>query len=143
MFDALRSGFDDATSRFRFWRLRTKGRFARYLRAWHYATQSISSDDAQHIMVECRDAAGWYPLLVLSVEETLEQARECFMDHPDLPRIIADGCARVGDKWESYGDELYEARRWAIHAAEEYAADEGITLVHRDGPAEGDLKSEG
>ena len=84
-----------------FWRLRTKGRFARYLRAWHYATQSITCDDAQHMMIECRDAAGWYPLLVLSVDDTLEQARECFMDHPDLPRIIADGCARVGDKWES------------------------------------------
>jgi hypothetical protein len=81
------------------------------------------------MMLDCRYPAGWYPLLVLTVEDTLEQAREDFSDHPDLPRLIADGCARVADKWESYNNELWEARRWAISLAKEYAADEGITLT--------------
>jgi hypothetical protein len=49
--------------------------------------------------------------------------------HPDLPRLIADGCARVGDKWEPYYGELLEARCWAINLAKNYAADEGITFV--------------
>lgn len=79
-------------------------------------------------MLDCRYPAGWHPLLVLTVEDTLEQAREDLADHPDLPRLIADGCARVGDKWESYNDELWEARRWAINLARRYAADEGIAL---------------
>ncbi len=74
----------------------------------------------------------WHPLLVLTVEDTLEQAREAVADHPDLPRLIADGCARVSDKWKSYNDELWEARRWAIGLAKEYAADEGIALVALD-----------
>jgi len=86
-------------------------------------------------MLDCHYPAGWHPLLVLTVEDTIEQARAIFADHPDLPRLIADGCARVGDKWEAYGDELYEARRWAIDVAEGYAADEGITLVRIDGEA--------
>ncbi len=42
---------------------------------------------------------------------------------------------------ESYGDELYESRRWAIDAAKDYATDEGIALVPRDADLE--LQSEG
>ncbi len=83
-------------------------------------------------MLDCRHPAGWHPLLVLTVEDTLEQAREEIADHPDLPRLVGDGCARVADKWESYNDELWEARRWAINLAKSYAADEGITLVSPD-----------
>ena len=33
------------------------------------------------------------------------------------------------------GDELYEARRWAIDVAEGYAADEGIMLTRLDDEA--------
>jgi hypothetical protein len=76
--------------------------------------------------------ASWHPLLLLTVEDTLEQAREEFADHPELPRLIADACFRVGDKWEPYGDELWEARRWAINVALRYAADEGIALARLD-----------
>jgi hypothetical protein len=72
---------------------------------------------------------GWHSLLTLTVEDTLEQALETFADHPDLRRLIEAGCSRVGRKWESCGDELYEARRWVVDIAEGYAIDEGITLV--------------
>ena len=51
------------------------------------------------VMLDCRHPAGWHPLLVLTVEDTLAQAREEIADHPDLPRLVADGCARVADKW--------------------------------------------
>jgi hypothetical protein len=84
------------------------------------------------VLIDCHDPAGWHSLLTLTVEDTLEQAREIFADHPELRRLIEDGCSRVARKWESYGDELYEARRWAIELAEGYAADEGITLVRVD-----------
>ena len=107
-------------------------RLAQWRRAWRYAIDGLSPDDAQRMMLDCRDAAGWHPLLVLTVEDTLEQAREDIADHPELPRLLADGCARVADKWESYNDELWEARRWAIGLAKEYAADEGITLTALD-----------
>jgi hypothetical protein len=107
-------------------------RLAQWRRAWRYAIDGLSPDDAQRMMLDCRGSAGWHPLLVLTVEDTLEQAREELADHPELPRLLADGCARVGDKWESYNDELWEARRWAIGLAKEYAADEGITLTALD-----------
>jgi hypothetical protein len=123
-------------STFRWWvrdrRYRAGYRLAQWRRAWRYAIDGLSPNDAQRMMLDCRGPAGWHPLLVLTVEDTLEQAREELADHPELPRLIADGCARVGDKWESYNDELWEARRWAIGLAREYAADEGITLTALD-----------
>jgi hypothetical protein len=106
-----------------------KDRAQRLWRAWRYFTGQLSADDAQTVMLDCERPAGWHPLLILTVDEALEQAREIFADRPDLRRLIADGCARVGHKWESYNDELYEARRWAIELAQEYAAGEGLPLV--------------
>jgi hypothetical protein len=123
-------------SGFRSWardrRYRAGYRLAQWRRAWRYAIGRLSTDDAQRLILDCRCPAGWHPLLVLTVEDTLEQAREELADHPALPRLLADGCARVGDKWESYNDELWEARRWAISLAREYAADEGIMLTALD-----------
>lgn len=107
-------------------------RIARWRRAFCYLAGRLSADDAQSIFLDCRYPAGWHPLLILSVDDTLEQALKTFADHPELARLVADGCARVGQKWESYGDELYEAHRWAIDVAEGYALDEGISLPRRE-----------
>ena len=132
MFDIVRRIRSTLPSWVRDQNYRFHTRLAQWRRAWRYAIDRLSVDDAQRMMLACRDPAGWYPLLVLTVEDTLEQAREDFSDHPDLPRLIADGCARVADKWESYNDELWEARRWAIGLAKDYAADEGIAVVALD-----------
>jgi len=83
-------------------------------------------------MLDCRDAAGWQPLLILTVEDTLKQARETYADHPALPLLIATACSRVGSKWEEYGDAIFEARRWAIEVAEGYAQQSNIALVRWD-----------
>lgn len=113
-------------------RYRVGYRLEQWRRAWRYAAGRLSADDAQRVMLDCRCPAGWHPLLVLTVEDTLEQALEEIADHPDLPRLIAAGCARVRVKWESNDDQLWEARRWAIDLAKEYAAHEGIALVALD-----------
>ncbi len=132
MSDLAQRSYRTLVSRIGLWRYRAKARLERLSRAWRYFIGHLSADDAQRIMLDCRYPAGWHPLLVLTVEDTLEQAHETFADHPELPRLIADGCARVGDKWDSYNDELYEARRWAIDLAEEYAAAENIALARLD-----------
>jgi hypothetical protein len=120
--------------RHRFWRVRFRSqhRFARYRRAFHYAFDRLSADDAQQLFIDCEYPAGWFTLLTLTVEDTLEQALQVYQEHPDLRRLIADGCERVHKKWEDHSDALYYARGWAIELAEGYAADEGITLVRCD-----------
>lgn len=132
MFDVIRHRTAAVTSWARRQCYRNSIRLSRWARAWRYAVERLSADDAQRVMLDCRYPAGWHPLLVLTVEDTLEQAHEELADHPDLARLIADGCARVEDKWQSYNDELWEARRWAIDLAKSYAADEGIPLVPLD-----------
>jgi len=129
MFDVIRHRTAAATSWARRQHYSNSIRLSRWARAWRYAVERLSADDAQRVMLDCRYPAGWHPLLVLTVEDALEQAREEIADHPDLPRLVADGCARVGDKWEPYCGELLEARCWAINLAKNYALDEGITFV--------------
>jgi hypothetical protein len=129
MFDFIKRPYNAVVSWLDLYRYRANNRARRLYRAWCYFTDRLSADDALTVMLDCRYAAGWHPLLTLTVSGTLDKARETFADHPELPRLIADGCARVGEKWESYNDDLYDARRWAIELAEEYAAQEGITFV--------------
>jgi hypothetical protein len=129
MFDVIRCRTPAVASWVRSHGYRCGVSLGRWTRAWRYAAGRLSADEAQRLMLDCRYPAGWHPLLVLTVEDALEQAREEIADHPDLPRLVADGCARVGDKWEPYCGELLEARCWAINLAKNYAADEGITFV--------------
>jgi len=138
MFDLVARLRRNLVSRARRLRNRCRTRLAHILRAWGYVVGRLSTDDARRIILDCRGSTGWHPLLILKVEDTLEQAREEFVDHPVLPRLIADACFHVGDGWASSGDELWEARRWAINVALRYAADEGIALVRLEDAHEPD-----
>jgi hypothetical protein len=114
-------------ARLHLFRLRKK--WQRLRRAFLYAAGRLSKDDAQDIMLDCRGAAGWHPLTILSVEDTLARAREIFADHPALPELIAWACARVEQKWSGCGDDLWEAQKWAIELAQDYARQLNIALV--------------
>lgn len=116
----------------------SKPRLDHLARAWGYFTGHLTAGDAQTIMLDCRRAAGWYPLLILCDDNVLEEARTVYADHPELPRLIADGCARVEQKWQLHNDELDMACRWAIDLAKEYATAEGIKLTRLDEKADAD-----
>lgn len=115
--------------RFSFWKYRAHERAKRLHRACRYMAGTMSQDDAQWMIMDCESAAGWYPLMILSVDDVLERAREVFVDHPALHEFVTEGCVRVRRKWECYGDELEAAIDWAIESAQEYAASEGITFA--------------
>jgi len=137
MFDRIKQSLNAATSRLSRVRYSTAASLMRLARAWGYFTGRLGADDAQTVMLDCRDPAGWYPLLILTVEDTLQEARERFADHSELPRLIADGCAHVAYKWEPVNDEPYTAHEWAINLAESYATEEDIKLVPLDEDARG------
>jgi len=136
VFDRLKAACPRVADRIAHRWFRARYRLARLSRAWAYLRDHLDADAAQRVMLDCEYSAGWHPLLVLTVEDTLEQAHEIFADHPDLPRLINDGCARVASKWESYDDELYGARRCAIDLAADYAVAEGVVLTRLE--ADGD-----
>lgn len=97
-------------------------------RAWRYAMGTLTEDAAQTIIVDCERVAGWHALLTLTVDDTMELARETWADHPELRRFIAAGCAYVGHKWGCDSNDLHQARLWAIELAESYAAQEGVVF---------------
>lgn len=110
------------------WRLAWQARIYRVLRAVRYASGRLSADDAQTIVCDCEPVAGWFPLLTLTADATLDQALEEYAEHPELRRLVREACSYVGHRWESYGDELQEARSWAMEKVREYAALEHIEL---------------
>lgn len=125
------SGLQRLTDAIMYNRWRFRERWRRITRAWRYARQRLTTDDAQVMMLDCRAPSGWYPLIVLTVDDALQQAYTEFDDHPELPRLIAAGCARVSTKWEDFSYTLDEAPRWAIELAKTYAAQEDIVLTPR------------
>lgn len=111
---------------------RYRERLRRLRRGLAYACGRLTADDAQTLMLECRSRAGWYPLLILSAEDALEDAQQTFVYHPELPRLIFEACATVEAKWTSFGDELANAREWAIRLAERYAREDGLILTRQE-----------
>lgn len=104
----------------------------RLCRAIAYALGRLTAEDAQTLMLECRQAAGWHPLLVLSAADTLEDAHETYVYHPELPRLVTEACFDVEHKWTSFGDDLANAREWALRVAERHAREEGLSLTRLD-----------
>lgn len=114
----------------RWWRVQRTA--SRVVRAWRYATDRMSEDDAQRITSDCRYLAGWHPLELLSVRSLLEVLAEKYEDHPELERLARDACDRVGDKWNGSGDDASAAEDWASDLVAQYASQDGIVLKLRE-----------
>jgi hypothetical protein len=93
-----------------------------------YTFGRLTPDQAHELRYQCQLISGCFPLETIDTESTLEAFRECYGDHPELPRLVRDACTRVGDKWYSSGDLASAAQDWAFDLVREYAQDEGITL---------------
>lgn len=119
-------------NRFGLWRYRLCSMLSRVRRAVLYGLGRLSADEAQQVLLDCYRPAGWHPLLTLTVDDTLDEARARFGDHPELRRLIADACERVAYKWENRGDHLCFARAWAVDLAQSFARDEDIALAGRE-----------
>lgn len=124
--------------RVRLWRLRVRSLLQRLRRGRLYGLGRLSKEDAQLIFIDCQRLAGWHPLLILSDDDVLEELDEAFEHDPSLADLVSAACARVSYKWESVGDELYEARRWARNLVEDYARDNDIALRSRESNSDQD-----
>ena len=112
------------------YRYRIANRLHLLRRALAYATGQLSADDAQDIILDCRDAAGWYPLMILTCQNVMDDAIDEYGDPARaLENYLPAACAQVARKWECYGDEYANACSWALDTAKEYAAQDGLHLV--------------
>lgn len=112
---------------FQAWKLRQRAK--RMRRALRYLTGRLTADEAQTIIVECQDVAGWYALELLCVDDVLNQARERWGEDPVLAELVADACSRVNAKWTGTGESVGAAEDWAFQLVQSYAAERGIDLV--------------
>ncbi len=114
---------------------RLRFRYARLRRAFAYATGRLSSDQAQTILIECRDYAGWYSLNTLCVDDLLDHAVSLYGDSAHLLKPYLDAaCERTARKWDC-GDELNIALHCALDCALEHAWDDGVRLDETDDTA--------
>jgi hypothetical protein len=119
------------------WAFRWECRLQRWRRAWRYATDILTPDDASWIRHHCQDVEGLWPLEGIDAEGVLREAPERWHDHPALERFAYDAAERIANKWTSSGDISYEARGCAVDLIAHYARTQGIELVERDNePAE-------
>jgi hypothetical protein len=106
--------------------------YQRLHRAFAYASGRLSPGEAQTILIECQDYAGWYPLNTLCVEDLLSHAACLHGDNAQLlTPYLRDACERVSRKWDS-GDDLNIAFDLALETAAGYAAHDGVTLEDED-----------
>lgn len=105
---------------------------------WRFTIGCLSKSEAESLIWSLEEVAGRFPLLVLTCEDTLIEAHYLFHPHPALPALVDQACARVGRKWESYNDDLFNARAWALELVSEYAAQDGVHLLRRDDPEPAD-----
>ncbi len=103
----------------------------RWRRAWAYARNRMTQDDASWIAYECDIAAGSFTLVSIETDDVLDLARDRWGDVPEL-RALADAATRrVWNKWSSSGDERNAAIDWAIDLIAEYAREDGIELIEQ------------
>ena len=107
-------------------------RARRLRRAAAYAFGNLTPEAAQLVMLDCRLAAGWHPLIVLATEDALEEAYQTYVYHPQIESLVAAACATVEYKYEPSGDTLYHARGWAIDLIARYAAEDDVKLTPLD-----------
>jgi hypothetical protein len=109
-------------------RYRLHLRFRRWRHALAYATSRLSSGEAQTILIECQDYAGWYPLNTLCVDDLLDHAVSLYGDSARLLKPYLDAaCERTARKWDC-GDELNIALGFALEAALDSAGQDGIEI---------------
>ena len=101
-------------------------RYRHLRRAFAYATNRLSPDDAQQVILDCGDAAGWYPLMTLAPCDVLDMAISRHGDPAlSLKPYLPSACEYAARKWES-GDDYYHALDFALDTALEFAAQDGI-----------------
>ena len=106
--------------------------FKRLRLAFRYLFGRLTDEQAFLIIADCRQTAGWHPLLVLERGDVLNEARETFVDNPHLRRLTARACRQVEHNCVGRWKEHDRASAWAVRLVQDYAKEEGIILTRWD-----------
>lgn len=110
-------------------RWRINAHIRRFRRAWHYAMNTLTEDDASTMRYECTLIEGLYPLECFTRDGVMEACRDRFGDDPALVPLVEAACCRVHSKWSGSGDAAGTAEDWAMDLIQEYARQDRIALT--------------
>lgn len=108
---------------------RLQQHLSRWQRAWAYATDRMTKDQASQMAYDCQAPAGSFSLISLDVDGVLEDASNTYMDHPDLERLCAEAVQRVASKFDDYTEVRSSCSDWALDLVVQYAKQEGVELT--------------
>jgi len=113
--------------------------FTRLAHAWRLARNRLTEEDARALYLQCQNKLGWYTLDLLTTSDAIEAAREVFNDNPELPRLITEACAAVGQRWNAT-ENTAKARERVFELAEVLSKTEdrliAFPLSRRRAPSE-------
>ena len=101
--------------------------FTRLAHAWRLARSRLTEEDARALYLQCQNKLGWYTLDLLTTNDAIEAAREVFNDNPELPRLIAEACATVGQRWNAT-ENTAKARERVFELAETLSKTEDLLI---------------
>jgi hypothetical protein len=102
--------------------------FTRLAHAWRLARNRLTEEDARALYLQCQNKLGWYTLDLLTTSDAIEAAREVFNDNPELPRLITEACAAVGQRWNAT-ENTAKARERVFELAESLSKTEDQLLA--------------
>ncbi len=95
-------------------------------RASRYALGRLTAEDAQTMICELEEIAGWASPVTLSVEDIVSNLKDAGYDHPKLEEWAGLAIAKVaGYDWSN---EHSSATDSAEELVFEYASDDGVDL---------------
>jgi hypothetical protein len=103
--------------------------YIRVRRGWRYVRRRMTEDDAIVIRNECYRVSGDFPLSYLSLSPIVEEMRERYGGNPKLEDLARSACLDVWSHWTGSGDLASCAEELVWDKINEWAAEDGITLV--------------
>jgi hypothetical protein len=95
-----------------------------------FANGGLTRDEALSMIVTCQQIAGNYGLETLSVEDVIQDAGYRWSNPcEDIEPFAHAACMQVYRKWDSDGHLRSAASDWALNLIEEWAREQGVTLV--------------
>lgn len=92
-------------------------RLTRLRTAYRYATNTLTDDDAQNLILECEPIAGWFSLVTLDVQDAINRAKDNYPDRPGLISNMHAICSQYARDWDDGCCTIHDALEKAVDLA--------------------------
>lgn len=113
-------------------RYKLKDFVLRARQGWRWMRGTLTREDARDMQWKIDHLAGWYPLVVLSVDDIKEQLEDMYESQPQFDELADRAASRVYSKFDDYSDMRSNAQDWAVDLVRDYAVADRVALIERN-----------